>query len=102
MIRNGRTITLGEEFVRELEAAKQYVGRNAPRRGRQFVSEVMDFSLEILAPLRLLIQPILILPHPATNYGGQSFASNTSSCTRLARQKYASSSSITVAATAPI
>ncbi len=51
MIRNGRTVTLGEEFVRELEAAEKYIGRDVPRRGRQFVSEVMDFTLEILAPL---------------------------------------------------
>lgn len=51
MIRNGRTVTLGEKFVRELELAERYAGRNAPRRGRQLVSAVLDFALETLALL---------------------------------------------------
>jgi len=50
MTRNERTVTLGEEFVRELELAEKYTGRTVPRRGRQLVSDVMDFILETLAP----------------------------------------------------
>ena len=50
MTRNGRAVTLGEEFVRELELAEKYTGRTVPRRGRQLVSDVMDFILETLAP----------------------------------------------------
>lgn len=62
MTRNGRAVTLGEEFVRELELAEKYVGRTVPRRGRQLVSEVMDFVLETLAP-----QPLAYpaFPYPA-------------------------------------
>lgn len=33
MIRNGRTITLGDEFVRELELAEKHVGRSPPFAG---------------------------------------------------------------------
>ena len=53
MIRNGRTVTLGDAFVRELERTEKYVGRTIPGRGRKFVSEVSDFLFETLAPLPL-------------------------------------------------
>ena len=51
MIRNGRTVLLGDEFVRELELTEKYVGRTSSRRGREFVSTVLDFLFENLAPL---------------------------------------------------
>ena len=51
MIRNGRTVTLGDAFVRELERTEQYVGRTIPGRGRKFVSDVLDFLFETLSPL---------------------------------------------------
>ena len=53
MIRNSRTVTLGEGFLQELELTEKYVGRQVARRGRQLVSAVLDFVLEVLAPLPL-------------------------------------------------
>ena len=64
MIRNGRTVTLGDTFVQELERTEKYVGRTIPGRGRKFVSDVSDFLFETLAPLPLaypayVYQPIV-------------------------------------------
>ena len=63
MTRNGRTVTLGDEFVRELELAEQYAGRSVPRRGRQLVSDILDFLLETVAPLPFAYPSY---PYPAT------------------------------------
>ena len=53
MIRNGRTVTLRDAFVRELQQTEKYVGRTIPARGRKFVNDVSDFLFETLAPLPL-------------------------------------------------
>ncbi len=53
MIRNGRTVTLSDEFVRELALTEKYTGRTSSARGRKFTSDVLNFLFETLAPLPL-------------------------------------------------
>ena len=53
MTRNGRVVTLGDRFVSELALAEKYVGRSSAGRGRKFVSDVIVFLFETLAPLPL-------------------------------------------------
>lgn len=59
------TVTVTPVFMDRLFELEQYVGRENPVRGRQFVSELFEFIYRAVGPFPLAFPAYVLANHPA-------------------------------------
>jgi len=47
---DGREVIWNEEFLTNVAAIQQYISEYSPLRGRTFSSEILDYTLDVIAP----------------------------------------------------
>ncbi len=62
MIVAGREVVWNEMFLENVAGIQQYISQYNPVRGRTFATEILDFTLEIIAPNPLIF---IHFDHPA-------------------------------------